>query len=27
MSFNSDVPNDMTECIEKWRNYSKHADL
>ncbi|MEM6721214.1 MAG: RluA family pseudouridine synthase [Bacteroidota bacterium] len=26
MSFNSEVPQDMTECIEKWRNYAKHMD-
>ena len=23
MSFNTDIPQDMSECIEKWRNYSK----
>ncbi|AXG70084.1 ribosomal large subunit pseudouridine synthase D [Kordia sp. SMS9] len=27
MSFNSEVPNDISECIEKWRNYSKHVDM
>ena len=26
MSFNSDVPDDMELCIEKWRSYSKHSD-
>ena len=26
MSFNSDLPEDMTQCIEKWRNYAKHAN-
>ena len=25
MSFNSDIPEDMAGCIEKWRNYAKHA--
>lgn len=23
MSFDSEIPQDMTECIEKWRNYAK----
>jgi 23S rRNA pseudouridine1911/1915/1917 synthase len=23
MSFDSEIPKDMTDCIEKWRNYSK----
>lgn len=23
MSFDTEIPQDMTECIEKWRNYSK----
>lgn len=23
MQFDTDIPNDMMECIEKWRNYSK----
>lgn len=27
MRFNSEVPKDMTECIEKWRNYAKHVDM
>jgi 23S rRNA pseudouridine1911/1915/1917 synthase len=27
MSFNSEVPTDITECIEKWRHYAKHVDL
>jgi len=22
MQFNSDIPNDMTECLDKWRNYT-----
>lgn len=26
MRFNSELPEDMTLCIEKWRNYSKHQD-
>ena len=25
LSFTSDLPDDMQECIEKWRNYAKHA--
>ncbi len=24
MSFTSDIPEDMQQCIEKWRHYSKH---
>jgi 23S rRNA pseudouridine1911/1915/1917 synthase len=24
MSFDSDIPQDMTDCIEKWRSYSKN---
>ena len=24
MSFDTDLPEDMLECIDKWRNYSKH---
>ena len=24
MQFNSELPKDMKECIEKWRNYAKH---
>lgn len=27
MRFNSEVPQDMQECIEKWRHYSKHQEL
>jgi len=27
MSFDSEIPQDMEECIEKWRNYAKHQDL
>ncbi len=27
MRFNSDIPEDMQQCIEKWRHYSKHQDL
>lgn len=27
MRFNSELPDDMQQCIEKWRNYSKHQDL
>jgi 23S rRNA pseudouridine1911/1915/1917 synthase len=26
-SFNSDIPEDMEACFEKWRNYSKHQQL
>lgn len=25
MSFNTELPQDMTACIERWRNYAKHA--
>ncbi|NKI33384.1 RluA family pseudouridine synthase [Croceivirga thetidis] len=25
LRFNSEIPNDMLQCIEKWRNYSKHS--
>jgi 23S rRNA pseudouridine1911/1915/1917 synthase len=25
MQFNSEIPEDMTACIEKWRHYSKHS--
>ena len=24
MSFNSDIPQDMVDCIEKWRGYAKN---
>ncbi|MEJ2114309.1 MAG: RluA family pseudouridine synthase [Flavobacteriaceae bacterium] len=27
MRFTSEVPNDMKQCIEKWRGYSKHIDI
>ena len=27
MSFDSEVPQDMQECIEKWRHYAKHQDM
>ncbi|WP_033959215.1 RluA family pseudouridine synthase [Psychroserpens jangbogonensis] len=26
MRFNSPIPEDMQQCIEKWRHYSKHQD-
>ncbi|SFN93171.1 ribosomal large subunit pseudouridine synthase D [Bizionia echini] len=26
MRFDSEIPQDMQDCIEKWRNYSKHQD-
>lgn len=25
MQFNSEVPNDIMECLEKWRSYSEHS--
>lgn len=27
MSFNTPIPDDMSECIEKWKTYSKHQEL
>ncbi len=27
MQFNSPVPDDMQQCIEKWRHYSKHQEI
>ena len=27
LSFTSELPQDMQECIEKWRQYAKHQDL
>jgi len=27
LSFTSEIPQDMQDCIEKWRQYSKHQDL
>lgn len=27
MSFDSEIPQDMQACIEKWRHYSKHQDI
>ncbi|MBU3821125.1 RluA family pseudouridine synthase [Flavobacteriaceae bacterium XHP0103] len=27
MRFNSEIPEDMQQCIEKWRNYSKYQEL
>jgi 23S rRNA pseudouridine1911/1915/1917 synthase len=27
MSFTSEIPQDMQDCIEKWRHYSKHQDM
>ncbi|WP_225035440.1 RluA family pseudouridine synthase [Winogradskyella sp. SM1960] len=26
MQFQSEIPEDMTQCIEKWRQYAKHVD-
>jgi len=23
MEFNSEIPEDMTQCIERWKNYAK----
>ncbi|QLE01656.1 RluA family pseudouridine synthase [Galbibacter sp. BG1] len=27
LSFNTDIPEDMEQCLEKWRNYAKHQEL
>jgi 23S rRNA pseudouridine1911/1915/1917 synthase len=27
MLFNTEIPKDMADCIEKWRNYSKSVEL
>ena len=27
MSFNSDVPKDMVNCLDKWRNYAQHQKM
>ncbi|WP_455170601.1 RluA family pseudouridine synthase, partial [Aegicerativicinus sediminis] len=27
MKFDSEIPEDMQACIEKWRHYAKHQDL
>lgn len=27
MRFDSEIPQDMRECIEKWRHYSKHQEM
>ena len=27
LQFNSEIPNDIQQCIEKWRNYTKNQDL
>ena len=27
LSFNTEIPEDMQQCIEKWRHYAKHQDL
>ena len=26
LRFDSELPEDLTQCIEKWRNYAKHQD-
>jgi len=25
MEFNSEIPEDMTQCIERWKNYAKNS--
>lgn len=27
LRFNTEIPEDMQQCVEKWRNYSKHQEL
>ena len=27
MRFNTEIPDDMQQCIEKWKTYSKHQDI
>ncbi|WP_420572329.1 RluA family pseudouridine synthase [Kordia sp.] len=27
MSFNSEIPSDIADCVEKWRNYAKHTEM
>jgi len=27
LKFDTELPHDMVDCIEKWRNYSQHTDL
>lgn len=27
MSFSTEIPDDMQQCIQKWKDYAKHADL
>jgi 23S rRNA pseudouridine1911/1915/1917 synthase len=27
MQFNSEIPEDMEQCIEKWQTYSNYQDL
>ena len=27
MTFEYSIPDDMQQCIEKWRNYAKHQGL
>ena len=27
LKFDSEIPDDMVQCIEKWRNYAKHQDI
>ena len=27
MSFNSEIPTDIAQCVEKWRLYAKHTDM
>lgn len=26
LSFSTEIPEDMQQCIEKWRGYAKHQD-
>ncbi|WP_224483533.1 RluA family pseudouridine synthase [Robertkochia aurantiaca] len=27
LSFDSEIPRDMAECLDRWRNYARHQDL
>jgi len=27
MQFDTEIPDDMQQCIEKWKSYSKHQEL
>ena len=26
LRFNTEIPDDMAECLEKWRTYSEHSN-